>query len=162
MPVIRIETPIEAPPERCFDLARSVEAHLQSTAKTGERLVGGVTSGLIGPGETVTWEAIHFGVRQRLTSRITRFERPRLFVDEMVRGAFRSFVHAHEFIAEGDVTRMIDRFEFESPFGILGRIADSLLLTAHMRRFLIERASELKRAAEQSLNARSRVDPKAS
>ena len=148
MPVIRIETPIDAPPERCFDLARSVEAHLQSTAKTGERVVGGVTSGLIGPGETVTWEAIHFGVRQRLTSRITRFERPRLFVDEMVRGAFRSFVHTHEFVPTERGTLMIDTFDYCSPFGPLGTLVDKLFLERYMRALLSKRAQYLKEAAE--------------
>ena len=145
MPVIRIETPIEAPPERCFDLARSVEAHLQSTAKTGERAVGGVTSGLIGPGETVTWEAVHFGVRQRLTSRITRFERPRLFVDEMVRGAFRSFVHTHAFVPTERGTLMIDTFDYRSPFGPL---VDLLFLKRYVRSLLKERALFLKGLAE--------------
>ena len=32
MPLITLETVIAAPPERCFDLMRSVEAHTQSTS----------------------------------------------------------------------------------------------------------------------------------
>ena len=71
MPTIRVETRIEAPVERCFDLARDVDLHRRSLARTGERAVGGVTTGLLGPGDTVTWEGRHFGVRQRLTARIT-------------------------------------------------------------------------------------------
>ncbi|MEO8877235.1 MAG: SRPBCC family protein, partial [Polyangiaceae bacterium] len=97
MPLIRIETFIAASPERCFDLARDVQAHLGSTSDTEERAVAGVTTGLLSEGDEVTWEAVHFGLRLRLTARITRFEKPHLFVDEMIRGAFESFEHEHRF-----------------------------------------------------------------
>jgi len=79
--------------ERCFDLARSVTAHLSSAAQTQERVVSRVTSDLLGPGEEVTWEATHLGLRRRLTSRITRFDRPRSFEDEQIAGPFGSFWH---------------------------------------------------------------------
>jgi ligand-binding SRPBCC domain-containing protein len=150
MPTLRIETWIDAPMERCFDLARSVDAHLASTSRTGERAVAGVTSGLLGLGDSVTWEARHFGVRQRLTSTITRFEPPHLFEDCMVKGIFASFSHVHEFVCARGGTTMIDVFSYRSPLGVLGRLADLLLVERHMRRFLEERASYLKRAAEES------------
>src|ERR1700680_927295 len=47
MPVITIVTRIEAPADLCFDLARSVELHVESTSETQERAVEGVTSGLL-------------------------------------------------------------------------------------------------------------------
>ena len=148
MPLIVIETWIDAPRERCFDLARSVDAHVASTAQTAERAVAGVTSGVLELGDEVTWEARHLGVRQRLTARITQLERPARFTDEMVRGAFRSFRHVHEFRSDSEGTVMIDRFEFVTPLGWLGRIADILFLEAYLRRFLGTRAAELKRMAE--------------
>jgi len=148
VPVILLETFVQAPPERCFDLARDVEAHVGSTARTRERAVAGVTSGLLGPGDEVTWEAVHFGVRQRLTARITRFEPPHLFEDEMVRGAFRSFTHTHEFRPVEGGTLMVDTFRYASPLGPLGVLADKLFIERHMRRFLTERAAFLKRLAE--------------
>jgi len=74
---IECETLIGAPPERCFDLSRSVELHLEAAASTGERAVGGVTSGLLGAGDTVTWEARHLGRRWRLTARIAAYDRRR-------------------------------------------------------------------------------------
>ncbi|HEX2205968.1 MAG TPA: SRPBCC family protein [Longimicrobium sp.] len=148
MPVIRLETYVDAPPERCFDLARSVDLHLHAAASTGEAAVGGVTSGLIGAGEEVTWRARHFGVRQRLTSRITRFDRPRHFRDSMVRGAFARFDHDHHFEPCGAGTRVRDVFDFRAPLGPLGRIAERLFLTRYMRRFLVHRARVLKEAAE--------------
>jgi len=148
VPTIVLETPIQAPPERCFDRARSVEAHQASTAQTAERAVAGVTTGLMGPGDWVTWEAVHFGVRQRLTVRITRYERPHLFVDEQVRGAFRRFTHVHAFLPREGGTLMRDTFDYASPLGPLGRLADWLFLERYMRRLLARRAAYLKHAAE--------------
>jgi ligand-binding SRPBCC domain-containing protein len=150
MPTIRIATPIDAPPERCFDLARDVATHVRSTMGTGERAVGGVTAGLLELGDEVTWEARHLGIRQRLTVKISRLERPRLFEDVMVRGAFASLRHVHEFVPRDGGTTMLDTFTFESPLGLVGAIVDRIYLTAYMRRFLVSRANALKRMAESS------------
>jgi ligand-binding SRPBCC domain-containing protein len=97
MPIIELSTVICAPRERVFDLARSIDAHQDSAGGTQERAVGGVTCGLIGMGDEVTWEARHFGVRQRLTARVTAFDRPKRLQDVMISGAFKSMVHDHEF-----------------------------------------------------------------
>src|SRR5215510_835622 len=83
MPCVRVVTRIEAPPERVFDLARSIDLHAQGQARHRERAIAGVTSGLIGMGQSVTWEARHFGITQQLTSRIVAFDRPRSFRDSM-------------------------------------------------------------------------------
>lgn len=88
MPVIDLETKINAPIERVFDLARSIDLHQRSMGHTQERAVGGVLSGLLDLGQTVTWEAVHFGFRQRLTSKITVCDRPTHLQDIMVEGGF--------------------------------------------------------------------------
>ena len=110
--------------------------------------MAGVTSGLIGMNDEVTWEAWHFGVRQRLRVRVTAFDRPRHFQDIMVAGAFKRMKHDHEFLEDQSGTRMIDRFEFQSPFGLLGSFVDRLFLTTYMRRFLLQRNAILKELAE--------------
>ncbi len=148
MPVIRVTIEIAASPELCFDLARSVDAHMASTGATGERAVAGVTTGLIGAGQEVTWSARHFGVRQRLTSRITIFDPPRRFRDSMVRGAFARFDHDHFFERHGSGTSMTDVFDYDAPLGALGRLVARWILTPYMTRFLRERGEVLKRLAE--------------
>jgi ligand-binding SRPBCC domain-containing protein len=153
MPVIRLETFIRAPLEVCFDLARDVEVHMASTAETAERAVAGVTSGMMELNDEVTWEARHLYIRQRLTSKITALERPRMFVDEMQKGAFKSLRHQHLFLPEKNGTRMIDELAFTSPCGILGRIADALFLESYMRRFLIKHNEHIKRVAEERSEA---------
>ena len=148
MSVIRLSTIIHAPIERCFDLSRSVDLHVASTGSSGERAVAGVMSGLLGMGEQVTWSARHFGVRQRLTSRITAFERPRYFQDSMVRGPFKKLVHDHRFQWKDGVTVMTDAFDFEAPLGGLGALIEWLLLKRYMTRLLEERNRVVKETAE--------------
>ena len=151
MPVLDLTTAVAAPREVVFDLARSLDLHAESFAHTGERAVAGRTAGLIGPGETVTWEARHFGVRQRLTTRITAFDRPRRFRDSMVAGAFRRFDHDHSFEidpADAGRTIMRDRFDYASPLGPLGRLADRLFLAAYLTRLLERRNDAIRTIAE--------------
>jgi ligand-binding SRPBCC domain-containing protein len=109
MPFVVVTIAIRAPIERCFDLARNVDVHLRSTAGTKERAVGGVTHGLMELGQEVTWEATHFGIRQRLTSRITAYDRPSSFRDSQVRGAFLRFDHDHLFSCLDDLIAMLTR-----------------------------------------------------
>ncbi len=148
MGTIRIETDIAAPPERCFDLARSVDAHVETARATHERPVGGKVQGLLSLGDQVTWRGRHFLVTQELTSRITQFDRPLHFQDVMVRGAFSSLVHDHSFIATDAGTRMVDLVVYRAPLGPLGRIAEIVFLSAYLRRFLVERGQCLKGIAE--------------
>lgn len=145
---IELVTEVGAPVERCFDLSRSIDLHVASATGTGERPVAGVTSGLIGLGEEVTWVAKHLGVWQRLTARITRFDRPHHFRDSMVEGAFARFDHDHFFEPSPTGTRMRDVFDFAAPLGPLGRLAEVLFLRAYMERFLAERNRVLKEIAE--------------
>lgn len=149
MPEILIETQIHAPAEKCFDLMRDIRIHTETTMETDERAVAGVTEGMIGPGQTVTFEGKHFGFKQRLTVRVTEFERPTLFVDEMTEGNFRSFKHIHEFVTVRSGTLMHDRLIWTSPFGIVGRIVDELLLKRHLRDLVSKRNLRLKQLAEQ-------------
>jgi len=146
--LIELETNINAKVEVVFDLSRSIDLHIQSTAHTQETAIAGRTSGLIQLGEDVTWEATHFGVRQQLTTTITQFDRPRRFRDSMVRGAFRRFDHDHIFESKDSTTLMHDRFDYTSPLGLLGRLADALFLKRYMTRLLQVRNELIKSVAE--------------
>jgi ligand-binding SRPBCC domain-containing protein len=144
---IHLETFVNAPIATVFDLARDIDFHQRSMAHTGERAVGGRTSGLIGADETVTWRARHFGLTWSMTSRVTGFDRPARFVDEQVSGPFASFRHEHRFAAVPGGTLMIDDWRHAAPFGPLGRIADALVLRRHMHASLVTRNSALAREA---------------
>jgi ligand-binding SRPBCC domain-containing protein len=146
---IIVETEIAAPPERCFLLSLNIDLHMRSTAKTRERAIAGVTHGLIGLGERVTWQGRHFGLMLTHETEITKYDRPGYFQDVMVKGAFRSFVHDHFFdIDARGGTRMRDELRFAVPLGVLGRVAERVLLRRYMTKFLIARNALIRRVAE--------------
>jgi hypothetical protein len=150
-------TVIRAPIERCFDLARSVEAHLAGNVHSGESAVAvagtgaGITSGLAGMAQRVTWRAKHFGVWHNLTSEITAMERPAYFQDTMTQGIFRFMKHDHFFrpLSPGQ-TEMQDIFCFAAPLPVLGRLAEMAFLRRYMHALLRERNAVLKEIAESS------------
>jgi ligand-binding SRPBCC domain-containing protein len=152
VPAVSIDTFIAAPLEECFDLARSVEAHIETSRFTEERVVEpgepGRLSGLLDLGDTITFEGVHLGVRQKLTARVTEMQRPFRFVDEQVRGAFAQLRHVHEFFSDHGVTHMRDTIVWKSPLGPLGRLADWLFLRRHLMMFLRRKQRLLKELAE--------------
>jgi ligand-binding SRPBCC domain-containing protein len=148
MAIVRVETTIAAPIGRCFDLARDIDFHVRSLAATGERAIAGRVTGLIGPEESVAWQARHLGVTRRFTARVTRYDRPVHFRDDMTEGAFRSFVHDDRFETRGDVTLMIDIINFRSPLGSLGRLVDLCFMRGYLRRLLAARCRAIKAEAE--------------
>ncbi|WP_409340771.1 SRPBCC family protein [Paenibacillus sp. MBLB4367] len=152
MAIVTVETLVKAPLEVCFDLARDIGVHTQTVWKhTKEKAIAGRTSGLIALGETVTFEATHFGIRQTLTSKIVEFDYPVLFTDEMQTGAFARLRHTHYFRGEGtNRTVMKDVLAFSSPYGVIGKTFDVLVLERYMRRFIVSRNEKLKELAERT------------
>lgn len=140
-------TVVAADPGTVFDLALDIDAHTESLARSGERAVGGVTAGRIGLGEEVTWRAVHFGLPFTMTSRVTELERPLRFVDEQVRGPFRSFRHEHLFEAAGSGTLMTDRITLAAPLWLLGAVVERAVLGSYLRTLIEERNAYLKEAA---------------
>lgn len=155
MPIIKHSIYIQAQIYTCFDLARNVDIHVATTTNTKEKAIAGVTSGLLKKDDTVTWEAIHFHLKLQLTAKIIEMEQPFRFTDVMVKGAFHSFTHTHEFKEHGIGTIMTDTFSYKSPLGILGKIADCLFLEQYMQNFIGNRAKELKHIAEKGLILKS-------
>jgi ligand-binding SRPBCC domain-containing protein len=147
---IRLETVIAAPIGECFGLSLSVDAHAASMQASKERAIGGVTSGVMRLGDSVTWRGRHFGVVFQMTSAITEYQPPSRFVDEQQHGPFRRWRHEHTFapLANGQ-TRMIDIVQFQSPFGLLGYLADGLVLGHYMPCLLRQRNAWLKTTLEE-------------
>jgi ligand-binding SRPBCC domain-containing protein len=149
MPGFEVITRIAAPPQRVFDLSLDVGVHTASMAGSSERAVGGVTAGRLEDGDTVTWQARHFGLRWRMTSRITALDPPGYFVDEQVKGPFKRWHHAHYFEPDGDGgTLMRDVIDFAAPLGPLGIIAERTMLDWYMPRLIRVRNDHVKATAE--------------
>ena len=150
MPVIELKTFIRAAPEVCFDLSLDIDLHMQSMKETNERAVGGRTGGQINLGETVIWKANHFGFNFTMTVQIIDLVRPLHFTDEMIDGPFKYLRHQHLFEKAQNETIMTDLFDFQSPLGLSGRIADKLFLERYMRKLLVKRNGLIKIAAERN------------
>ena len=151
MIVIEHSTFVRAPAEVCFDLARDVDDHVECMKATGERVVGGKMTGLLELGDTMTLEARHFGIRFRMTAKITEMEAPSRFVDEMAAGPFKRLWHVHLFESEGGGTRMSDRMEVTAPFGPLGRVAERVFVGRRLTSVLETRHAHIKETAEELL-----------
>lgn len=149
MQLIELETRIAAPPERCFLLSLSIDLHMASTAPTRECAIAGVTHGIIGPNQTVTWRGRHFGLMLTHTSLIDRYDPPNYFRDVMLAGHFRSFEHEHFYVSsEENRTVMRDRLRFSAPFGVAGSLTEHLFLRRYLIKFLQARNAVIRRVAE--------------
>ena len=150
MITLNLITVIKAPMQTVFDLSRNIDLHTTTMQHTGEQAIAGTTTGLISLNETVTWRARHFGLMLSLTTKITAMESPDEFTDEQVRGPFKRLHHVHRFEQmDGGATRMVDEFQFESPYGWLGQLVDRVILKRYLVRLLQHRNEVIKNVAEQ-------------
>jgi ligand-binding SRPBCC domain-containing protein len=130
-------TEMPAEPARVFDLSLDVGVHTSSMSRSRERVVGDVRQRSLGLGDEVTWKAHHFGVPWSMTSKVTEWSRPDRFMDEQAHGPFAAFRHEHLFEStEGGGTRMTDRVTFRAPAGVLGRLAEQLILGRYLRKLI--------------------------
>lgn len=148
MTTIHLKTQINAPIQLVFDLSRDITEHEASTNNTREKAIAGRTSGKIELGETVTWRAKHFGFYLQHTSLISAFESPTYFVDEMVKGVFKSFHHQHIFKETNSGTEMTDILSYEVPYSIFGKLFNFFILKSYLTKFLIQRNKYIQERAE--------------
>jgi ligand-binding SRPBCC domain-containing protein len=148
METIRLTTWIDAPVDRCFKLSASIDLHIASAASTHEKAVDGVTTGLIGYGETVTWQGRHLRLNLRHRSRVDAWRPYSYFRDVMVHGPFTRFEHEHFFAPMDDGTRMRDELRFSAPWGPFGQLAAKIIVRRYLTTFLMRRNTLIKRVAE--------------
>lgn len=151
MPRVHVTTFIEAPKERVFDLCRSISMHKISLQHTNENAINGITNGLIQLGETVTWEATHFGKKRIMGMKITEMEFSNQFVEVQTHGYFKSYKHQHFFKPVKNGTIMIDYLDYEMPYGIIGYVLDALLFENYLNELLTTRNNFIKKYAETDL-----------
>lgn len=150
MAIIHLVTKINASKKNVFDNSRNIDVHQKSASKSNEKAISGITTGLINYNETVTWLGKHFGFYLTHKSRITAMRFYDYFVDEMEEGKFKSFKQEHFFEEVNGLTIMIDKLQYEVPFGIAGKLFDILFLEKHLTHFLLERNKVLKIISENS------------
>ncbi|MGE5108919.1 MAG: SRPBCC family protein [Sphingobacteriales bacterium] len=148
MPTIHLTTLVHAPAETVFNLSRHIAMHKKTMEHTGERAIAGVTTGLINLNETVTWEGKHLFKKRRFTSKITEMKPFDNFTDEMVLGDFKSFKHQHHFKQIENGTIIIDILDYETPYGIIGQLFNSLYMHSYLEALIKKRNDMIKEYAE--------------
>ena len=151
---IKVTTTINTPIEIVFNNCRNIDIHQYSASKTNEKAIEGRTSGLINKGETVTWKGKHFGIYLKHQSIITKMDFPNYFVDEQLKGHFKSFKHQHFFTQKENQTIMTDILEYKTPFGFFGKIFNRLLLKNHLTKFIQNRNKIIKQITEKDSYAK--------
>ena len=119
MPVFEADTFLACPPERAFDfLTRPTNLDLVTPPDLNLKLVDGPER--LALGARLTARGSKFGIPQTITSEVTAFEEGVAFTDVQVSGPFGKFVHTHRVEPASEGAKMTDRFEYESPGGLIG------------------------------------------
>ena len=145
-----LRTVVAAQVELVYELSLSVDVDVASMARSSEKAVGELRTGILTIGAEVTWLARLFGLPLTMTSRVVAADPPNSFVDEQVRGPFARFRHEHRFSKEGDGTLMVDLVSFDAPLGPLGDLAESVVLRRYLAKIIGERNAYLTTRAERT------------
>ncbi len=89
-------------------------------------------------------------LRRRWVLQVIAHEPPRQFVDEQLpgQGPFKRWRHTHRFEPASGGARVIDRIEYELPFGALGRMAAAIGGALMMRLIFASRQTATRKALE--------------
>jgi ribosome-associated toxin RatA of RatAB toxin-antitoxin module len=140
---------IHAPIQRCFDLTRSIDAHVYTARGISGKATKGKTSGLAELGDSTTWSAKFLGLRFKLTTKVTNTQEPFSFSERLERGLFKRFEHDYTLRDLGDgTTELEDAFTFVSPFGWIGATFDNFILQRVLRKVMESRLDDIKQLAE--------------
>lgn len=105
-------------------------------------------NGDVGVGQTISVDVRAMGViRQQWLVWVSRFERPFVLVDEMLRGPFTTWKQTRIIRSHHHGATLTDVVEYTVPFGVLGRIADVLFIRMAVRLMFRQR----QRATQQLL-----------
>ncbi|MBX9783359.1 MAG: SRPBCC family protein [Chitinophagaceae bacterium] len=148
MPTIHLTTFIEAPQNVVFDLSRHIGLHKISQQQHKEEAVSGTTSGLIQEGGSVTWKAKHLFKTRFLTIKISQMQTPSFFEDVMEKGDFKLFEHEHHFKPAQNGTIVIDILRFESPYGVIGKLFNTVYLSRYLKQLIEQRNKTIREYAE--------------
>jgi len=157
---IELSTHIQAPIERCFDLARSVELHRISMKANKEITIAGVQNGLLELNQKVLWQATFLGLRQNGKSKLTNLSAPYYFTLETESELMPHIIHDHFLYDIGMETIMIDHLYYKIPLGILGETANILFIKRYMTQLLQQRTETIREYAETEKWREILIEPK--
>jgi len=144
--VVRDETEVRAPIERCFALS----THLAVVEMTlAMRPVRGRLMGAVSGGDRVRWHGWKWGLPHMHESLIEAFDPPVFFRDRMIAGRFAFFEHDHEFKERlNGIVLLRDEVRFSMRWGAAGLMVGRGVVLPHIRKLMRERFALIKRLAE--------------
>ena len=148
MPTIHLTTFIAAPIERVFDLSRNLTIYKTLISGRKEKLSSGSASNLMTHGETLTFQAKHFGKTRLITTRVMDLKKPSTIVQEQVKGDLLHFKHEHHFKPVENGTILIDMIDFACPRDVVGKIMGKLYLKKYLEAYVNKRNSLIRQYAE--------------
>jgi ligand-binding SRPBCC domain-containing protein len=137
-------THVNAPIDRCFLLATSVEL----VSRTIRMHAIERKAGLVQPDDQLIWHGWKFGLPQMHETLITAYERPHYFQDTMGRGRFRRYQHEHTLTEIDGHTLLHDKIRFSLPLGWVGDAVAKYVMVPYIARLLHFHLQLLKRVAE--------------
>lgn len=148
MPSIHLTTFIKAPADRVFDLARNLTLYKKLLQQRKELLSSGSASHLPSTGDTVTVHAKHLGKTRSVILRVMEMDKPRLYVEEQVKGDLGSFRHERHFMVADNGTFLIDKLEVEPPRDLLGRLIGKYYIKRYVEKLVQQRNDLIRQYAE--------------
>ncbi|MDB5328141.1 MAG: cyclase/dehydrase [Phycisphaerales bacterium] len=149
MPTLRFESVVNQPIGRVWAAFQDVAGLLPALTPPAQGLIVESADPLPPRVGTTVTSSIKSPIgRQHWTARYIDFVPPHptvtgieaRFVDEQIKGPFKSWTQSHEFEAASDsTTRCIDVIDYVAPYGLLGALADVLRLRHLIRGTFHER-----------------------
>ncbi|HUZ60481.1 MAG TPA: SRPBCC family protein [Hanamia sp.] len=86
-----------------------------------------------------------FGIKVHWETEINKVEKPEMFTDIQLKGPYKTWEHTHTFFKKDNGVLMKDHVKYELPFGIIGRITNSILVKKKIEDIFIYRRNILKK-----------------
>jgi len=103
---------------------------------------------LVESGSRIAFKVQAYGVVQKIEHEITAVERPRLIVEEQIKGPMKAWRHEHHLESHDGGVRMTDRVIFEPPGGMLGFLVKESTILDGLEDGFIHREQELRRLVQ--------------
>lgn len=86
-----------------------------------------------------------FGIPVRWQTEICKVDKPGMFADRQLKGPYKIWEHTHTFLKKDNGVLMKDHVKYELPFGVIGRIAQMLIVKKKIEQIFIYRKEVLKK-----------------
>ncbi len=92
------------------------------------------------------------GIPVRWQTEIFKVNKPDTFTDRQLRGPYKLWEHTHRFFQKGNGVLMEDEVKYQLPFGIIGEVAESLVVRKKIKEIFDFREEILKKIFKENGN----------